>query len=222
MQRSGLTGVVRDRRANAVLGWLLVAFLAGLAVSDVLDGRLLWAGFTAAVAAIAVIPALAYRNPEAMLPWEVLLIASLPLLSRVLVVGQRIDSVTLTGRVSTYLAVAAVALIVAVELDVFTPVRMNYSFAVFFVVVTTMAAAGVWALVQWLSDVFLGTSLLLDGRPEHVVETALMWDFVAATVAGLLAGVVFELYFRRRAHTRERLPPDVARESASADGGDPR
>jgi hypothetical protein len=222
MQRSGLTDVVEDRRANAVLGWALVVFLAGLAVSDLFAGRLLWAGFTAVVAVLGVLPAVAYRSPEAMLPWEVLVLASFPLLTRALVTGQRVDGLTLTGRVSTYVAVAAVALIIAVELEVFTPVRMNYSFAVFFVVVATMAAAGVWAVVQWLSDVVLGTAFLLDGRPEDVVETALMWDFVAATLAGLFAGVVFELYFRRRARTTARLPPDVGHDGRSTEEGDAR
>ncbi len=114
-----------------------------------------------------------------------------------------------TGRVSTYLAVAAIALIVAVELDVFTPVRMNHSFAVFFVVIATMAAAGVWAVVQWLSDLYLGTRLLLNGRPEHVVEAGLMWDFVAATVAGIGAGVVFAYYVRRQAGT-SRVPEEAS------------
>jgi hypothetical protein len=218
MQRSGLRDVVEDRRINAVVGWLLVAFLLVLSVADLLEGRLLSAGFTVVVALLALIPAVVYRSHEAMLPWEVLLLASFPLLSRVLVTGQQLDGITLTGRISTYLAVAAVALIVAVELDVFTPVRMNHSFAVFFVVIATMAAAGVWAVVQWLSDLYLGTSLILDGRPEHVIETALMWDFVAATLAGLLAGLVFELYFRRRARTTRRLPPEVAPEGVAPDG----
>jgi hypothetical protein len=217
MQRSGLRDVVEDRRANALAGWLLVVFLVGLAVADFAAGNRLWAGFALAVAVIAVIPAVAYRSHEAMLPWEVLVLASLPLLSRALVTGQRIDSITLTGRVSTYLAVAAVALILAIELDVFTPVRMNYTFAVFFVVVATMAAAGIWAVLQWLSDIYLGTALILDGRAEHVIERALMWDFVAATLAGLLAGVVFELYFRRRARTARRLPPRVVPDDAAVD-----
>jgi hypothetical protein len=36
-----------------------------------------------------------------------------------------------------------------------------------------------------------------------------MWDFVAASLIGLLAGVLFELYFRRRASPDARLPPEV-------------
>ena len=206
MAETGLSGVIEDRRVNATLGWTLVLFLVAAAVAAGVRDDLVWAGFTLAVAVLAVIPAFAYRRVLAMLPWEVLLLASLPVVGRTLVAGQTVGDVTLTGRITTYLAVAAVALIIAVELDVFTPVRMNYSFAVLFVVVTTMAAAGVWAIVTWLSDQYLGTSFLLDGRPEEVIEAALMWDFVAATVAGVLAGIVFEYYFRRRANATDRIP----------------
>lgn len=209
MSGSGLRDIVEDRRTNAVLGGLLVGFLLLMAGVEAFTGDVVWAGFTLVVAVLALVPAAAFRDPGTMLPWEVLVVASMPIIGRALLAGQRIGGVTLTGRLTTYLAVAAVALIVAVELDVFTPVRMNHSFAVLFVVIATMAAAGLWAVVQWLSDLYLGTSLLLDGRSEEVIETALMWDFVAATIAGLLAGVLFEFYFRRRARTRRRLPEDL-------------
>lgn len=206
MERSGLRGVVENERGNAVLAWLLVAFLVVAAVGELLVGELLWSLFILAVAVLAVIPAIAFRNGHAMLPWEVLAIASLPAVGRAVVAGQTIGQVTLTGRLTTYLAVAAIALIIAVEIDVFTPVKMNYSFAVLFVVITTMAAAGLWAVGQWLSDLYLGTGFLLGrGTPEEV-ETALMWDFVAATVAGALAGGLFEFYFRRRARIENRIP----------------
>jgi hypothetical protein len=133
-----------------------------------------------------------------MLPWEVLALAALPVVARAVVAGERIGGRTMTGRLSTYLAVAAVALIVAVELDVFTPVRMTRSFAVAFVAVTTTATAGLWAVLRWGLDVTLGTAFLLDGRPEAAIERALMLDFVAATVVGAGAGGLFVLYFRRR------------------------
>jgi hypothetical protein len=214
--RSGLRDVVESERTNAAAGWLLIAFLCLTAAYEFLVGHLLWAGFVLVLALLAVVPAVAYRSPLAMLPAEVLLLAALPAVSRVLVVDQAVGGVVLTGRVTTYLAVAAVALVIAVEIDVFTPVKMNYSFAVLFVVVTTMAAAGVWAVAQWLSDLYLGTAFLLNtGRPEAVVEEALMWDFVAATAAGLGAGVLFEYYFRRRVDSSRR----VARTSAASRPG---
>jgi hypothetical protein len=205
MTQTGLREVIEDREVNALLGWLLVGFLVLSAGVSAASGSFIWAGFTLVVVVLALVPTVAFRALEVMLPWEVLALASLPVVGRTLVAGQTVAGFTFTGRVATYLAVAAVALIVAVELDVFTPVKMNYSFAILFVVVTTMAAAGVWAIVKWLSDLYLGTSLLFDGSPESVVETRLMWDFVAAMVAGLLAGGTFEFYFRRRSPTREQL-----------------
>jgi hypothetical protein len=205
MQKAaGLREIVESQRLNAVLAWVLVGFLGLAVVANLLERSVVWAGFTAAVAALALVPAVRYRDPVTMLPWEVLLVASLPVVGRTFVVGQRVGGFTLTGRVTTYLAVAAVALIIAVELDVFTPVRMNEAFALLFVVVATTAAAGMWAVAQWVSDLYLGTSLLLDGRPEAVIERELMWDFVAATVAGVLAGLLFEYYFRRRSRSRRR------------------
>jgi hypothetical protein len=201
-QTAGLRAIVENQRLNAVLAWLLVGLLGLAVVANLLERSVVWAGFTAVVAVLALVPAVRYRDPLTMLPWEVLLVASLPVVGRTFVVGQRVGGVALTGRVTTYLAVAAVALVIAVELDVFTPVRMNEAFALLFVVVATTAAAGVWAVAQWTADLYLGTSLLLDGRPEAVIERELMWDFVAATAAGVLAGLLFEYYFRRRSRRR--------------------
>ncbi|WP_435184554.1 hypothetical protein [Halobellus sp. EA9] len=206
MSDSGLSSVVESRRVNAALAGCIALFLAAAAVWQFLDGELEWAGFTVAVLVVALIPPVARRRPTAMLPWEVVFLAALPILSRALVAGETVGGMTFSGRIITYVAVAALALLVAVELDVFTGVKMNHRFAVAFVVVTTMAAAGIWAVVRWLSDVLIGTRFLYDGRTEHVIEEALMWDFVAATLAGVAAGVLFEYYFRRHARLLKRIP----------------
>ncbi|RBI63909.1 hypothetical protein DMJ13_05215 [halophilic archaeon] len=188
-----LGGVLEDERVNAGLAWLLVGFLLVVVVENLLDGDVLWAGFAAFVAVLTVVPAAAYRDGDVMLPWEVLVLAALPILAKSL-------ATWVYGlRVTTYLSVAALALIVAVELHAFTTVRMTHWFAILFVVVTTTATAGIWAVVQWLSDGFLGTTFI---RSEYL----LMWDFVYATLAGVVAGVVFELYFRRVAPVEARLP----------------
>ena len=210
MARSTLRDVVERRRVNAGLAWAVVGFLVVTAVGTALSGDPVWGVFVLLVAVVASVPPVVTRRPTAMLPWEVLALAALPAVGRTLLTGVELFGITLSGRVVTFLAVAAVALVVAVELDVFTPVRMTEPFAVAFVSLTTTAAAGVWALARYATDSLLGTRLLLDGRPLYDVETALMWDFVAATVVGVFAGVLFELYFRRRAAGRERLPPEVA------------
>ena len=199
--RERLGSVVEDRRANAVIGWVLVAFVGFVVVASVVTGDLLWAGFAAVVAGLALVPTAVHRDPTLMLPWEVLVLAALPL------IGRTFATVPLTSQFATYLAVAALALIIAVELHVFTPVLMTPSFAVLFVVIATMATAGLWAVVRWSLDIALGTTFLLDpALSEAAIETGLMWEFVYSTAAGVVAGVVFEGYFRRRARLPDRVP----------------
>lgn len=196
-----LDGVVEDARINAAVSWLLVVFLLVVVGESLASGDLLWAGFTLAVAALALVPAVAHRSPKVMLPWEVLLVAILP------VFGRSFATLALTSRIATYLSVAAVALIVAVELHVFTPVRMNHGFAIVFVVVATLASAGIWTVVQWLSDVYLGTTIVVSLQRS-------MWGFVWAMVAGLVSGLLFDLYFRTRASFGPRLPEEVGGEQS--------
>ncbi|WP_254271365.1 hypothetical protein [Haloarcula marina] len=198
-----VTNLLRDRRTNAILAWTLVAIVAAVVLASVVNGQLLWAAFAAAVAALAVLPPVALWNRDAMLPWEILLLAALP------VVGRAFATVRVTGNVATYLSVAAIALIVAVELHVFTPVRMTPRFAVVFVAVATMATAGVWAVVRWVADQTLGTAFILNpALTEHAIERAIMWEFVASTIAGVGAGVVFAVYVSRQIGTT-RIPEEV-------------
>jgi hypothetical protein len=194
MDRSDIGRVVEDARLNAVLGWALVGLVVLAAVANFLDGERLWTGFALVVAAVAALPAVLLRSPRSMLPWEVVGIAAFPLLVRP-IGGPGV------GDVATYLSVAAIALLIAVELHVFTDVEMTHSFAVFFVAVATMAAAGIWAVVRWVADLYLGTGFALD-------ERALMLEFVASTVVGVGAGVVFDLYFRRVVEGNDRLELD--------------
>ncbi|GAB7012106.1 hypothetical protein [Halolamina salina] len=197
MDSTGL-GLLEGERRNALLAWVILAFLLLAATVELATGAVVWAGFVFVMVGLAVVPAAAARDWQAMLPWELLGLASLPVAGRVFVAGRSIGEVTLTGRVMTFVAVAAVALIIAVLLGQFTQVRMNDAFAVVFVAVTTTAAAGIWAVAQWLSDIYLATSFL--DRPH--AEEALMWDFTAATLAGVLSGLLFTYYFRRRANGR--------------------
>lgn len=172
---------VRSRSVNASFAWALVGLLAASAAWNALEGDLLWAAFDATVAAVALAPTVATRDGTVLVPWPVLLVAAAPAAARW--AGALVEP-------TTYLSVAGLALLVAAEVDAFSAAEMPSWFAVTFVVLATMAIAGVWGVVQYYSDVALGTSFL-PGRAE------LMWDLVAATAVGLAAGVLFELYFRR-------------------------
>lgn len=206
-----LVVLLTNARLNAAVGWTLIALVAVIGVESVLDADWVWVVFVTVVVGLAVIPPLSFGDVRVMLPWEVLVLVALPLL------GRRLLGSDIAADVAVYLSVAALALVVAVELDVFTAVKMTTWFAVFFVVVTTVAAVGVWAVVQWLSDVYLGTTFIYPTAPpvssteDQVALQALMWDFVAATVTGLGAGVIFAVYFRRYAQVQFRLPTWVRR-----------
>jgi len=178
---SSLSSLIHDERINAGVAWVLVLFLLVAVGESAADGKLLWAGLAATIAVVAAVPAVAAGDPEVMVPWELLVLAALP------VVGRSFGVLT---QIATYLAVAALALLVAVEIDTFSGAEMTPSFALLFVVIASMAVAGVWAVAQWLLDAYLATSFLSD-------KVELMWDLVLATVVGMGAGLLFELYFRR-------------------------
>ncbi|GAA0271672.1 hypothetical protein [Halobacterium noricense] len=207
-RNSRLSALVRAERANAALSWLLVAVVAASVAASVPNDPV-WVVFALVTAAVAVLPPVAFGEARAMLPWEVLALAALP------TVGRALATPGLTSDLATYVGIAALALVVAVELDVFTRVRLANWFSVVFVVVATMATAGFLAVLGWISDLTVGTAFVLPAEPpltaaqEHAAVTALVQDFVAATVAGVLAAVVFVWYFRRRADASLRLPAEL-------------
>jgi hypothetical protein len=198
MAETDLDALFRDTRVNGTAAWLLTALVALVGVLAVLRGDPLWGGFAVGAALLAIAPALRFRDPDVMPPWEVLLLVALPAFGRALVSG-------LSGTLFTYLAVAGVALIVAVELHAFSPISMTIGFAILLTVVATMATAGVWGLVRGAGEWYLGMDTL-PGNKE------LNWEFVYSVVAGLAAGLVFEYYFRRTSGATERVPESVREE----------
>jgi hypothetical protein len=175
--------VADDERFTTGLSWVLVAFASVDALVNVASGALLWGGFATVVSVVALVPAVIRRDSTAIVQPELLALAVLPLF---------VQSLGLFTQITTYAAVAALALLVVAEIETFSTAEMTRPFAVVFVVLTTMAVASVWAGAQWLSDAFLGTSFL-------TTRTALMWDLAVATLVGVGSGLLFELYFRHEA-----------------------
>lgn len=179
-----LQRLFRDGRTNAVLAWVLVGVLAVVFIESVLDIDYRWMLFVGIVGIIVLIPPTAYRDWRVMLPWELLVIALFPILVRGVVGGT-------VGTFATYLALAGLALLVIVELHMFTSLQVTHWFAVAIVVLTTMAAVAAWTIFRWNADRFLGTTFLVDNE-------TLMMEWVYVTLAGLVAGALFDGYFRRR------------------------
>ncbi|MFC6888096.1 hypothetical protein [Halorubrum trueperi] len=179
-----LARLFRSGRTNALVAWAMVAVLVGVFIESLIAFDLLPLLLVVAMSAVVVAPAVSARDPRVMLPWEVLGLALLPVLVRALFGGE-------LGVFATYLAIAALALVITVELHMFTTLRVTPWFAVVFVVMTTMATAAAWTIVRWNADRLLGTTYL-------TTNDALMIEWIYVTLAGVAGGVLFESYFRRR------------------------
>lgn len=206
-QHGGMFGTTQQ---NAALAWVLTVALVVLALNHGLEDSYRWLAFTGFAVAIVLLPAVAFRDPLVMPPWELLVLVLLP------VVDATVLGETVLTSIAIYVAVAAIALVATVEIDRFTAVRMNHAFAVVLVVLTTLAVAGAWHVAQWLADVTFGTTYILDGRSQDAANHDLMVNFAYAAIAGLFAGVVFSRYFgsygdgieSRRTSTPQETSPD--------------
>ncbi|NLV13502.1 hypothetical protein [Haloarcula argentinensis] len=206
-----LQSLIGSHRLDALGAWAVTGILMGGVGRFAAGGEFDWAVLTALLVAIAVTVPLATRDLETTVPAELLGLVAVPVLVRAF--GS-------FPQVTPFLVVAGVALLLAVVLDTCTSLAMTPRFATVFVVIVTMAVAGVWAVGTYATDTLLGTTFL-NGQTE------LMWDLVTATAAGIVAGIVFELYFERSARiARLRVSdPDLSavdQPGASLPGDDQR
>lgn len=179
--------MLENDRLNPRLAWALVCVLALAGGWSALAGALLWASFAAASVAIALIPAVALRDATAMVPWEILAVAVLPLASTAVGVPAPLVEA------ATYLAVAALALLVVVELYAFSSMRMTARFGIVLTVLLTMATASLWTIVRYFADRYLGTNYLTG-----LTQTELMWDLLLAIAVGTIGALCLGAYVRWR------------------------
>ena len=176
-----LKHLVHGQRANAVIGWGLTGIVALSAIGSALTAAILWCGLALLVVVVASMPALATRDWTAMLPWPVLSVAAVAVIARAIGLGPE---------AAGYLIVATLALMVVVELEVFTSVELTRRFAVAFAVMTTMALQALWTVAQFFSDRWFGTAFLRS-------QTELQQDIVIVTIIGFVLGALFEWYLVR-------------------------
>lgn len=185
--------LLANRRLNTVVGWFFVVFLGFVVAESVADGDIAWATFVLTILALCIVPPVVFHDLKLMLPWEVIALAALPTF-----IGAIFTADVVTD-FAVYVSVAALALIVAVELDLFTDVRMTIGFAIVFVAMVTLAAAGFGAVFRWQLDIWLGTETLLEsGLTDDEIHDQMMIEFIYSAVAGVVAGIVFQVYFRRQ------------------------
>jgi len=176
--------LVRNSWTNALISWLLVGVLIGVAVNAFLEFLLVRMALAIVAGLVAIAPALVSGVWTRTVPWPLLLVCTLPLSAGAIGLSFFADFVT-------GLSIAALGMLVVVALQSTGSVRMTPNFAVLFVVLATMATAGFWAVGSAGSARYLGTAFIETNDDLMVI-------FTAATLAGVLAGGLFRVYFRRR------------------------
>lgn len=180
-----LRSLLSPHRYDAAAAWALTAALVGTAGQFLRRGEPDWAVFTVLLVAVAVVVPVATRDPAVTVPAELLALVALPVAVR---------AAGTLPQATPFVAAAGLALLIAVVLDAFTSLSMTPRFAAVFVALTTMAAAGAWAVGAWAADALTGTAFVTG-------KTELMWDLVVATAVGVGAGLVLDGYF----HVSDRL-----------------
>jgi hypothetical protein len=192
MDRDKLSKLLLNTYRNAILSWVILSILVFLTFVDFMNGRYTWGILSSFAICIILLPAVFFKNLSIMPPWYLLMLVALP------IVGNAIDYQLFSSSIPHYISVATIALLLAAEINWFTSVKMDHKFAILFVFITTLAISGLWYLMQWLLDTHIGTSFILDGRSKEAVNTAVMYEFMYATVSGIVAGLIFGWYFRSR------------------------
>ncbi len=200
-----LSTVIESDRTNTLFAWTIVLALAAVVVGSFAVGALFWSGLSATLVVVALVPAAIHRTASVMPPWEVLAVGSVPVALYALGAPPQLL------RAASYLAVAALALLVVVELHVFSPVELTPRVAVVLVVLVTLAGVGVRSIVRYGIGVALGT-----GTIEEV--SRLMWDIVYASAVGVAAGPLTWAYLRWHESTGTE-PFDLGGDTEDDDGG---
>lgn len=197
-----LAALVDRHHLDAAVAWTATLSLTAAAAQFVRAGEPQWTVFVALLVGVALVPPILDRDPAVTLPGELLVLITAPVLVRA------------TGaypQATPFLVAAGLALLTAVVLEAYTSLEMTVRFAVLFTVTTTMAVAGAWTVGIWAADAVLGTTYL-QGMTE------LMWDLVSATAMGVVAGVIFEVYFYHTGRLVRLRDPSVTEQDADEGG----
>lgn len=176
--------LVRERRANAVVTWTLLALATAAGTSALLDGRPIRAVGIGLLVVVAAVPSRPPGTWQRAFVWPLVFVVTLP--AHVVAVGPGA-----VADVAASVTLATFALAVVVDLHLVTAVRMSTGFSAFFVVVATAGFAGFWAVSAWVAHRLFETPFVATGDE-------LMLQLSVKLAAGLVVGVGFELFARRK------------------------
>jgi hypothetical protein len=199
-QRGGILSLLSSKVVEAELSWISSLVLFFSTVYAALSIDVLWVAFGITALTLCLLPMVTTRDPYKALPWEMTLLLAVPLLLHISAGSERLNDSVTWWRDFTSLAfsfsLATIGFLLTVELQMFTSIRMNRPFAVFFVFMFTLGVAGFWQLGEFFGDKIWGTDYL--GSNYDV-----MMGFVWSVVGGIAMGVIYYLYLRAMPRRRQ-------------------
>ncbi|MEW5748267.1 MAG: hypothetical protein AB1793_05720 [Candidatus Thermoplasmatota archaeon] len=190
------------RVIEAEASWVSFTVLFFCTVYVVLKVDLMWSVFGIAAMSLYALPIVSTRDPFQALPWEMTLLLSSPIVLHILESSRTLsesfawwDDFT---SLSFAFSFATIGFLLTLELHMYTEVRMNRAFSVFFVVVFTMAVSGFWQIGEYLSDVLFDTDNIASGA--QVME-----EFLWVTAGGLAMGLAYGAYMKAMPLSRRQV-----------------
>lgn len=191
-----------ERILEAQLSWIGSVVLLLETVYALSQADFLWFIFGSATLILLALPIISTRDPFRAVPWELTLILAAPMLLHLSenshLLSQNITWWTSLDSVFFGFALATIGFLLTVELQTYTEVRMNRAFAVFFVIMFTLAVAGFWQVGVFVGDLVYGTDYQVSNRAAMIV---LLWN----TVGGIVMGFMYYAYLRAMSERRRHL-----------------
>ncbi len=188
-----IASVTRDQILEAELSWISSLVLFYSTVYLVLRLDVLWVVFGIVALSLYVLPIVTSRDPFRALPWEMTIVLSLPILLHVSEGSRALRETAVWWDDLTSLAFAfstsTIGFLLTIELRMFTSVRMNRPFAIFFVIMFTLAISGFWQVGEYVGDVVFGTQ-------SQATNGAVMGIMLWSLVGGIAMGIVYDVYLK--------------------------
>ncbi|UCE80386.1 MAG: hypothetical protein JSV94_04270 [Methanobacteriota archaeon] len=197
----GISPRSKQRVIEAELSWISSLVLFFSTVYVVLKFDVLWMGFGIFALSLYVLPIVTTRDPFKAIPWEITILLSSPMILHISEGSRMMSDQFAWWDDFTSLAFAfslsTIGFLLTVELEMYTSIRMNRPFSIFFVVMFTLSESGFWMLALYVGDSFFGTTNLLSNDD-------VMREFSWILIGGILMGFLYAAYIRAMSEHRSR------------------
>lgn len=196
-----ILGRRRREFAETAASWTMAVALLIVSVKLSLDFQAIWMFFGFLAIVLYVTPMLRFRNPFKVPPWEIVLLILVPAVIHVSQGDQPLGSYTGVWRdiyaIAISLGLATLGFLMMAELEMYTVLKVNRAFAGLFVVIFTMAVAGVSMVVVFLADkLYDQESLSTNG--------VVMGFFIYTFVVGIVMAIAYDVYTKAMPERRRK------------------